>query len=215
MTEKNRDHWNSLEVTKLIVSFLTPLLIFGIGYKINNTIVESEKQKTLIESRQHAVQAFSKYIYERRSRAEMLSSALRRHAAAPKRESYDEILQRKKLYDEAFFNWNANHQANLLLVRQVLGEQEYTSFENIVETRLVLNIMKPLDDCLTRAYGATIRNGDPLIILQQCKSSDLMQMALDCGYAITDELYKLAAVAGTNDKVMAASIVDQRCPARQ
>lgn len=134
--------WNSLEVAKLAASLLTPLLLFWLGYETSQSIQRSEelredlqKQQRLEQTRQSAVQSFSKFIYERRARAELLASALKRHASSPTLESRAEVVERKKLYDKAYFRWNSNHQANLLLVRQVLGSEQYSDFESIVDER--------------------------------------------------------------------------------
>jgi len=210
--------WNSLEITKLVVSLLTPLLLFWIGFMTNKGIreVESDKiseQKRVenVRSRQQAVQSFSKYIYERRARAELLSSSLRRHAKSPLAESYNELILRKKLYDEAYYNWNANSQANLFLIRQILQDDRYTIIEDIVEKDLILNILRPLDACLTDAYDNAIRNGDPVVILDNCNSKVLLANALDCGYAITDELYKLTAEDSVYDISNAKEIIERQC----
>jgi hypothetical protein len=217
MPNTGKNNWSSLEITKIIISLLTPLFLFWLGYITNESIRDTEqtrqqleKKRQEAEDKQSAVQQFSKYIYERRTRAELLASALKRHANAPNSVSLKEVIDRKRLYDEAYFNWNANHQTNLLLVRQILGSKQYSAFESIVEFRLVGKIFKPIDSCLTQAYDAAIRDIDPRPILKDCNSVTLMQQALDCGYAITDELFKLSGTAvGEGDAV---SIVDERCP---
>lgn len=217
MPNTGKNNWSSLEITKIIISLLTPLFLFWLGYITNESIRDTEqtrqqleKKRQEAEDKQSAVQQFSKYIYERRTRAELLASALKRHANAPNSVSLKEVIDRKRLYDEAYFNWNANHQTNLLLVRQILGSKQYSAFESLVEFRLVGKIFKPIDSCLTQAYDAAIRDIDPRPILKDCNSVTLMQQALDCGYAITDELFKLSGTAvGEGDAV---SIVDERCP---
>ena len=111
---------------------------------------EAEAARSESEARKQAVQNFSRYVYERRARAEMLASALGRGA------NLDEVKDRKKLYDEAYVSWNANNQSNLLLIREVLGASEYTYIERVVEVSLVGKIFRPLDGCLTRAYDAVV-----------------------------------------------------------
>jgi len=218
MTDQKKSPWNSLEVVKLAVGLLTPLLLFWIGYAANAALRRAEEsskqleaQRQLAETRRTAIQALSRFIYERRVRAELLASALPRNAQKPVAASLDELVKRKQLYDEAYVAWNANHQANLFLVRQVLGAREYSDFESIVESRLVKLVFAPLDACLTRAYDRAIRGGDPRSELDTCGAPELLQRALDCGYAITDELFKLAGAGG--DAEQARSIVDERCPA--
>lgn len=53
----------------------------------------------------------------------MLAASLRRNVSLP------EIVERKKLYDDAYFKWNTNHQANLLMIRQLRDEKVYSDFE--------------------------------------------------------------------------------------
>ncbi len=224
----SKSPWNSLEVAKLLTSLLVPLALVVIGYLINSgfrsadvarseAIRQSEKLQKELEgarqtalTRQAAVGNFSRFIYERRVRSELLHSALRRHADAPTNDSKIELIERKRLYDEAYVNWNASHQENLLLVRQILGATSYSNFESMVEFRLVAKTFSPIDSCLTKAYDIAIRGKDPRPSLTECRASELIQRALDCGYAITDELFKLS---GPNAKPEEAkSIVERRCP---
>jgi hypothetical protein len=218
MSDKEKSPWNSLEIVKLVVGLLTPLFLFLIGHMVSDSVrraedsrKELEAQRQLSETRRVAIQAFSRFIYERRVRAELLASALRRNAEKPVDASIDELVRRKQLYDEAYVSWNANHQANLLLVRQVLDAGDYSEFESIVEFRLVKQVFAPLDTCLTRAYDHAIRGGDPRPDLESCQTADLLQRALDCGYAITDELFKIAGIDKRNIR-QAGSIIDERCP---
>lgn len=206
--------WNSLEVVKLLVSVLTPILLLWLGMLISDStqkaeqaIRESEKLSEIQRINELAVQNLSKRIYERRSRAELLASSIKRNV------SLKEIVERKTKYDEAYFQWNKDHQANLLLVRSVLGEQQYSDFESMIEFHLVGNIFKPLDNCLTKAYDyrlTTKISGKE--ILSTCNASDLLQQALDCGYALTDELFKLTNEKGSIQRAQSSSIVMQMCP---
>jgi hypothetical protein len=215
--ERRRSPWNSLEIAKLFASLITPVLVLILGYQINKSFREADDarqdlEKTRIESqtRQSAVLNLSRFIYERRVRAELLASGLRRHSESPTAESKREILERKRQYDDAYFTWNASHQANLLLVRQVLGSDRYSQFESMVEFRLVKQTFTPLDKCLTRAFDATIRGQDARPLLNECNASNLTQRALDCGYALTDVLFRLSSPSGNKEEALA--IVNQRCP---
>lgn len=206
--------WNSLDVTKLIVSVLTPLLLFWLGYLVSDATKQTDRTLKEIEqiredqrNNQLAVQNLAKRIYERRSRAELLASSINRNV------SLDEIIKRKSQYDEAYFQWNKDHQANLLLVRSVLGEKQYSDFESMIEFHLVGKIFAPLDGCLTRAYDHRLKNDSSgKEILSSCKVSMLLQQALDCGYALTDELFKLTEQSEERQRIRASSIVTQRCP---
>jgi hypothetical protein len=204
--------WNSLEIVKVILGGLTPLVIFVLGYLLNESIRSSEKaqkdaelQRQRTEARQVAVQNLSRYIYERRARAELLLSSLYRNV------SLGEIVERKRLYDDVYVKWNANHQANLLLIRQLLNEKEYSEFEALLEFHLVKNIFTPLDRCLTAAYDRRLTSGNVAVVLNGCGATRLVQAALDCRYALTDELYKLSSVsADSTSQSVASSLIAER-----
>ena len=192
-------------LTVVIVAFvLSGLLGTLFSAWLSNRQAETERLRLEAEARKAAVQAFSRHVYERRARAEMLASSFRRGAPI------EEVRERKQLYDEAYVQWNANHQANLFLVREVLQEEQYSFFESSVEFVLVGKIFAPLDGCLTRAYDARLNQEDPNAILDQCEGRRLLQEALDCGYAITDELYRLSG--GATTRADAADEIAARCP---
>jgi len=230
MTDLSRSPWNSLELAKLLVGALTPVALALFGLYVNSSFRQADEARaaavrtaadtqreldsarTLAATRQSAVVSLSKYIYERRVRSEMLLSGIRRHAASPSVDSRKEVVERKRQYDEAYVSWNTNHQANLLLIRQVLGSSSYSEFEGLLEFRLVSQVFSPLDNCLTAAYDATIRNEEARPLLKNCKASELVQRSLDCGYAITDELFRLSSPTNRVDE--SKSIVETRCPAQ-
>lgn len=193
---------------------LTPILLFWLGFLVTDStrqneraLKEIEQLKEIQRTNQLAVQNLAKSIYERRSRAELLASSLVRNV------SIDEITARKFLYDEAYFNWNKDHQANLLLVRSVLGEKQYSDFEALIEFHLVRKIFSPLDSCLTQAYDHRLTTDDTgKGVVAECGASRLLRQALDCGYALTDELYKLTEQVSDAQRDLSSSIVLQRCP---
>jgi hypothetical protein len=79
-----------------------------------------------------------------------------------------------------------------------------------VEFILVGKIFAPLDACLTRAYDARLKDGDTISTLEECQTRALLQQALDCGYAVTNELYKVSG--GVTTQTKAASEIYSRCP---
>lgn len=230
MSEPTRTPWTSLEIAKLVVGILTPIALAVFGYLVNASFRAADESRTealrkagtvqreldqsqsIAATRQAAVASLSRYIYERRVRAEMLLSGLKRHANAPTDDSRKEVVERKHKYDEAYVSWNTNHQANLLLIRQVLGSSTYSEFEALLEFRLVSQVFSPLDKCLTEAFDAAIRSRDPRPIVKACQATELVQRSLDCGYAITDELFRLSVPNGAVSA--SASIVNSRCPAQ-
>jgi hypothetical protein len=213
--------WNSLELAKLLVSLVTPIVVLFLGLMITDASKRSEDLRSeqiraaeALRLRQNAVIDLSRFIYERRVRAEVFSSAMLRSAAAPVSESKNEILERKKAYDAAFVNWNTNSQAILLQVRATIQLQSYSYFESLIENRLVRQAFTPLDRCLTQAYDIAVRDGDPRTPLSDCKSRALIQRSLDCGYAITNGIY-LASWNIDPQGFISKEVVDaidRRCP---
>ena len=102
MSGESKNPWNSLEVAKLVVGLLIPLALAIIGYLGNSAFraadksqKELEEVRQLYQTRQTAVGNFSRFIYERRVRSELLHSALRRHANAPTDDSKKELIERE------------------------------------------------------------------------------------------------------------------------
>jgi len=140
------------------------------------------------QTRKEAVHALSTHIYERRATAELVASSLRRGA------DLDELRERKRRYDEAYLNWNKNLLANLLRIRDVLATDVYSFFEQQTEFRLTA-ILKEIDACLTAAYDARLAGKEPGPLLDGCQMRSRLQESLDCGYAISNELYRIARVS--------------------
>jgi hypothetical protein len=190
--------WNSLEIAKLLIGALTPIAIAYFSFQLNDAqIRQKEYQEELNRNRdatilkQNAIGTLSHFIYDRRVRSELLLSAIKRHNLERTQESKDDLIYRKRLYDAAYAEWNSSHQANLLLVRQMLNVGDYSSFESAIEHGLSLRLFKPLDKCLTDAFNRTLLGEDQSGEIEKCRASELIQSSLDCGYAITDELFRL------------------------
>jgi hypothetical protein len=199
--KSTKNPWNSLEIAKFAASLITPLAVVYIGYLITNAThnadtrnAEQVQSREAIQARQVGVIALSQFIYERRVRAELLASSLKRNAVNLTTDAKEEMIERKRKYDEAYANWNTNAQANLFRVRATLQANTYTYFEDIFEKRLIGSYFNPLDACLTNAYDVAIKNGDPRPTLDACNTRDLLQKVLDCGYAITNDLYGASSI---------------------
>ena len=67
------------------------------------------------QSRRASAQSIADLIYERRTRAGMVVSSLRRGA------DLDELRFRKRAYDEVFVEWNKRIQNNVLQIREMIG----------------------------------------------------------------------------------------------
>lgn len=135
---------------------------------------------------------FSEAIYGRRARSELLAASLRRYSTDPVALALEELLERKRLYDEAYYQWNATSHANLLLIRRLLSADVYSEIEAFVEFRLIPGYFAPMDRCLTRAYDSAIRGADARPELEACKIRDLLRRSLGCGYEISDTVFLIA-----------------------
>lgn len=160
---------------------LNAIITAGVGAWLGQTYAKYQARRQSIESLVHLV-------YERRTRAGMVTSALKRGA------DIDEIRYRKRAYDEAYVDWNKNVMQNVFAIREVTGEHMISGLEKYYEDGLVA-AMANVDRCLTKAYDARLANGDPKPELDACHMADLHQFVLDCGATFTNELYKLTKLS--------------------
>jgi hypothetical protein len=136
------------------------------------------------QGRRDAIQNIAHHVYERRTRAGMVVSSLRRNA------EIDEVRHRKQAYDEAYVDWNKNVLLNLFAIREAAGELKISKLEPYFEDGLVA-AMADADRCLTKSYDMRLAGGDPKPVLEACRMAELHQFTLDCGATFTNELYKL------------------------
>jgi hypothetical protein len=139
------------------------------------------------QSRRKSVETLAHLIYDRRTRAGMVVSSLRRNALP------EEIQYRKRAYDEAYVDWNKNILLNLFSIREVAGDLKFTTLVKTFEDELVAS-MAAVDRCLTKAYDAKLAGQDPAPLLDACRIATMHQFVLDCGATFTDELYKLTQI---------------------
>ena len=139
------------------------------------------------ESRRKSVETLAHLIYDRRTRAGMVVSSLRRNALP------EEIQYRKRAYDEAYVDWNKNILLNLFAIREVAGDLKFTTLVKAFEDELVAS-MADVDRCLTKAFDAKLAGQDPAPLLVACRMATMHQFVLDCGATFTDELYKLTQI---------------------
>lgn len=188
----------------LLSAILNGLITASVGAWLGQTYAKYQARRQSIESIVHLV-------YERRTRAGMVSSSLKRGA------DLDEIRFRKRAYDEAYVEWNKNIMQNVFAIREVTGEHMISTLEKDFEDGLVA-AMSDVDRCLTKAYDARIAGQDPKPILDQCHMADLHQFVLDCGATFTNELYKLTKLSflpfskqNTEGREVAAARIKKGC----
>ncbi len=139
------------------------------------------------QSRRKSVETLAHLIYDRRTRAGMVVSSMRRNAPL------EEIQYRKRAYDEAYVDWNKNILLNLFAIREVAGDLKFTTLVKAFEDELVAS-MADVDRCLTQAYDQKLKGEDVAPLLEACRMAKMHQFVLDCGATFTDELYKLTRI---------------------
>jgi hypothetical protein len=165
----------------LISAALNGLVTASIGAWLAQTYARATQ-------RQDAIKQMSNLIYERRTRAGMVVSSLRRQADT------EELKHRKRQYDEVYVDWNKNVRLNLFVIREVMGEKALSAFEQDFE-ELLIHPMSLIDNCLTKAYDLKLAGTDPLPVLEACQMPMLHQLVLDCGATFTNEVYKLTRLS--------------------
>jgi hypothetical protein len=165
----------------LASAVLNGVITASVGAWLGQTYAKYQSRKQSIETLVHLV-------YERRTRAGMVASALRRDA------DIDEVRYRKRAYDETYVDWNKNVMQNIFAIREVTGEHMISGLEKYYEDGLVA-AMSDVDRCLTKAYDTRIANGDPKAELLACRMAENHQFVLDCGATFTNELYKLTKLS--------------------
>ena len=165
----------------LASAVLNGVMTASVGAWLGQTYAKYQARRQSIESLVHLV-------YERRTRAGMVTSALKRGA------DIDEIRYRKRAYDEVYVDWNKNVMQNIFAIREVTGEHLVSGLEKYYEDGLVA-AMADVDRCLTKAYDTRLANGDPKVEFEKCRMSETHQFVLDCGATFTNELYKLTKLS--------------------
>jgi len=188
------------------------LITFALASAVINGIITASVGAWLAQtyntyqSRRQAIAAIAHLVYERRTRAGMVASAIRRNAEV------EEVRHRKQAYDEAYVDWNKNMMLNLFAIREAAGDLNVSSLEPVFEDYLV-SALADIDRCITKAYDARIANADAKAILEQCRMPELHQYVLDCGATFTNELYKmtqLTFVPFTGEFAKTKALAEQR-----
>ncbi len=170
------------------------LVVFALLTAVLNGIVTASVGAWLGQTytnhlaRREAVQGMADLVYERRARAGLVVSSLRRNA------DLEELRHRKRGYDDVFVEWNKRIQNNILQIRNLIGEKDAAGLEEVLQGGLV-PVLTRMDGCLTKGYDVRIAGQDPLSIVDGCQFAELHQFALDCAKGITDELFRLTRLS--------------------
>lgn len=172
---------HNLVVFALLTAVLNGLVTASVGAWLGQTYTNHL-------ARREAVQGLADLVYERRARAGLVVSSLRRNA------ELDELRHRKRGYDDVFVEWNKRIQNNILQIRDLIGTRDAAGLEEVLQVGLVPALTE-MDGCLTRGYDARIAGQDPVPIVEGCQFQMLHQFALDCAKGMTDELFRLTRLS--------------------
>lgn len=170
------------------------LIVFALASAAINGVVTASVGAWLAQTyatyqtRRQSIENIAHLVYERRTRAGMVASAIRRNA------ELDEVRHRKQAYDEAYVDWNKNVLLNLFAIREAAGELKISALEPFFEDGLVAG-MADVDRCITQAYDKRVAGEDAKAVLEACRMSQVHQFVLDCGATFTNELYKLTQLS--------------------
>jgi hypothetical protein len=188
------------------------LIIFALASAAINGVVTATvgaylaRTYSTFQSRRQAIEVIAHQVYERRTRAGMVASAIRRDA------DVEEVRHRKQAYDESYVDWNKNVMLSLFTIREVAGDLKFSALEPVFEDHLIA-AMADVDRCITKAYDLRLTNGDAKGALKTCRMPELHQFVLDCGATFTNELYKLTQltfVPFTNQFAQTRDLANQR-----
>lgn len=166
------------------------LITFALASAVINGIITASvgawlaQTYSTYQARRQAIETIAHLVYERRTRAGMVASSIRRNA------EIDEVRHRKQAYDEAYVGWNKNVMLNLFAIREAAGDLNVSSLEPVFENNLIA-AMADVDRCVTKAYDVRLAGEDAKAVLEGCRMAELHQYVLDCGATFTNELYKL------------------------
>lgn len=175
-----------------IASIIVGFVLTGIlgSYLSTQFQYDMQKRQRALQQQQQdydlalrSIESFTNLIYSRRTYAVMLQSALLRNA------SLLEVTQRKRDYDISYIQYNSKLQTALFGIRRATGAMSYSPFEKVCET----DLRRPfslLDECLTEAYD--VRTGVKASSSLTCDIDNLLRIALNCSYAVSNELYEYA-----------------------
>jgi hypothetical protein len=203
--------------------FLTGMLGTYITTLLHNTEAERAATEARRERGIAAIHEIADLVNERRTRAVMVSSAIKRHSPA-------EAEVRKAAYDDVYTRWNTKEDSILNQIQEFLkfavprGNRDYIN--NYAQSfRLALTsdyapgareggqradrsqggLLSQMDDCITNAFDDYRRSkfDDPepaKATLLACKFSELDDRMIDCTHMLTEQLYDIINHLGDADR---------------
>jgi hypothetical protein len=200
-------------LTLTLVGFLLTGLV---GTYITTLLHNAETERAVADARRErgisAIREIAELVNERRTRAVMVSSAIKRHSPT-------EAEARKVAYDEVYVRWNTREDTVLNSIQEFLkiaaphGNKSYVddyarSFRAALTSehaqgprvgdlradRSQGGLLSQMDGCITNAFDDYRRNkfADPesaKATLQACRFDDLDDRMIDCTHMLTEQLY--------------------------
>lgn len=201
-------------VNFLLTGILASLFAWWLNARSHDQDLELATQTAAVA----AVSDVSDLVNERRERAALVVSAIRR--GAPE----SEVTARKLAYDEAYVRWNAKVPGDLLRIRAGLNLPYRSDYERYVDGLTNANVLllgrpvagRPgllaiMDSCLTGAFDAYRADGFTATprsagIITACRFPVLYTQVVDCFSKISESIY---AVINRVDRKGGADVSDQ------
>jgi hypothetical protein len=176
----SKTKWEHPLVITLFSFVLTGMVGAIISYQIQRRSAEIDLNAKHYDASTTAIVTFSDSLYTRYVRAGFLHSALKRRA------DRQEIVDRKKLYDEAVVAQESGLFGKELLIREALQEYQYSSFESLYDDR-VRSAFHRLDDSLTVATDRYLKDPTADLPFDDIKSK--YNDARNCEYALINLVF--------------------------
>ncbi|WP_047495655.1 hypothetical protein [Terriglobus sp. TAA 43] len=191
---------------------LTGLIGSFISYQIQSRNAEADRFAKDYQASTTSIASFSDAIYVRYVRANFLISALKRHAPV------DEVLSRKKLYDESVVAQEGTLLGKELLIREALQQPQYSSFETLYDSRASPRFHS-LDRLITAASDSYVTN--PKAAIEFSQIDQTYTDTRNCSYALINLVFldvSTKQYLGKGDKAIGSGVearqdFDAQCPA--
>jgi len=214
--EPKKSKWERIfshPLSIVIVGFLlTGIIGTGLSYYINSNQLKGQEIKARKENGILAINKISEMMYQRYTAAALLASSLKRNSAV------EELKERKKMYDDAYFRWNTNILIIELTVRGLTSDTVYSKIEGKIE-HCLKDHFSNIDQYLTDGYDARLEKRTWQYDSTFAKNE--LQDCLNCSYTIINYLW-IRANLYDNQKYESLQVIkdaendlDKRCPCKE
>lgn len=140
----------------------------------------TDQLKLINERNMAAASDISRALFERRERAVLLLSSIKRGAPS------SELDRRKIEYDEAYFKWNTAIKSNLFTIRQSVDSEIVSSIDNKLECRIVPMVSR-IDSQIETYYAQASLRRVP--VDDGCNVARDLMWVTECGNVFIDLLF--------------------------